>query len=70
MTEQERKKLADGHQVSLYVYDEQHNRMVKYVRERSLLYPDEPTYTVSQFMREANDEKLDRGVPKPEGDKP
>ena len=63
MTDEHKKKLADGHQVSLYVYDEQHNRMVGFCRERSAANPDEPVYTISQFMREAFDEKLERDKP-------
>lgn len=63
MTDEQKKNLADGKQVSIYFYDEQHDRMVASCRKRSALHPKEPTCTVSQFIREAIEEKLDREKP-------
>ncbi len=63
MADEQKMTLADGHQISLHVYDEQHNRTVQFCRERSALNPSEPTYAVSQFIREAIAEKLERDKP-------
>jgi len=57
------RRRTDGRQCNFWLYDEQHNRMVAYCSAVSKMNPEQPSVTVSSFIRSAINEKLGRGVP-------
>ena len=66
MTDEQRVQIGrrtDGRQCNFWLYDEQHNRMVAYCAAASKMNPEQPSVTVSSFIRSAINEKLGRGVP-------
>jgi hypothetical protein len=61
--EKERTVRADGKSANFWQYDYIHNRMIKWLKVRAKKHPEDPAMSISEFIRRAMLEKLERDKP-------